>query len=118
MAEGGSRGSVTAVGSEPSLGSTAALSADTLLPADLPPEMFTGPGLLALADLLPVLTAYVDRDLIFRFVNRPYAEWLGIARKDILGRSMRAVLGEKLFAVRRPLLDAALKGERHFFAAT
>ena len=32
-------------------------------PLELPAAMFSGPGLLALADLLPVMTAYLDRDL-------------------------------------------------------
>ena len=32
-------------------------NADLPLPLDLPPAMFSGPGLLALADLLPVMTA-------------------------------------------------------------
>ena len=32
------------------------------LPPGMPPEMFTASGMLALADLLPVMTAYVDRD--------------------------------------------------------
>jgi PAS domain S-box-containing protein len=91
---------------------------DAALPIDLPAEMFTGPGLLALADLLPVMTAYVDRDEVFRFVNKPYAEWMGVPRKEILGTTMREVLGEKNYAERKPLLQAALAGERKFFAAT
>src|SRR5437660_9218357 len=101
-----------------SVGPTVTEVAEPLLPADLPPEMFTGPGLLALADLLPVMTAYVDRSETFRFVNRPYAEWLGIPRKEILGRTMREVLGEQNYADRKPLMDSALAGERKFFAAT
>ena len=80
--------------------------------------MFTGPGLLALADLLPVLTAYVDRSETFRFVNRPYAEWLAVPRKEILGKTMRDILGDENYAERKPLIDAALAGERKFFAAT
>lgn len=88
------------------------------LPLDLPRTMFTGPGLLALADLLPVMTAYVDRDERFRFANKPYAEWIGVPRRDILGKTMREVLGETNYAERKPLIDAALGGERKFFAAT
>ena len=42
----------------------------------LPIEMFTPLGMLALADLLPVLIAYIDRDERYRFCNRAYAEWL------------------------------------------
>jgi PAS domain S-box-containing protein len=88
------------------------------LPTELPAEMFTGPGLLALADLLPVMTAYVDRSEIFRFVNKPYAEWMGRPRKDMLGKTMREVLGEKNYNARKALIAAAMAGERKFFAAT
>jgi PAS domain S-box-containing protein len=97
----------------------AAPAADDLpLPVDMPASMFSAQGLLALNDLLPVMTAYVDRDEIFRFVNKPYAEWMGVPRKEIVGRSMREILGEENYAERKPLIDAALSGERKFFAAT
>src|SRR5947209_16371911 len=88
------------------------------VPFKLPTAMFTGPGLLALADLLPVMTAYVDRDEIFRFANKPYAEWLGVPRKEILGKSLREILGEENYAQRKAMVEAALAGERKFFAAT
>jgi PAS domain S-box-containing protein len=91
---------------------------DLPLPIELPPAMFTGPGLLALADLLPVMTAYVDRDEIYRFVNKPYSEWIGLPRKKMLGMTMRELLGEKNYAARKPMIDTAMAGERQFFAAT
>jgi PAS domain S-box-containing protein len=93
-------------------------SADLPLPLQLPQAMFTGPGLMALADLLPVMTAFVDRDLKYRFVNKPLAEWLGRPRREMLGRPMREVIGEKAYLERVPLLQAALGGERMFFAST
>ena len=88
------------------------------LPIELPPAMFTGPGLLQLADMLPVLTAFVDRDEVFRFVNRPYAEWLGRPRREVVGMSMRNLLGERNYADRKAMIKPALAGERQFFAAT
>ena len=87
-------------------------------PIDLPPAMFTGPGLLTLADLLPVMTAYVDRELRYRFINKPLAEWLGRPRRTMIGRTMPEVLGDENFAERKPMLEAALAGERQYFAAT
>ena len=93
-------------------------AAGELLPEMLPHEMFTGPGLLQLADLLPVMTAYAGRDHVVRFINKPYADWLGLARRDILGKSMRELIGEKNWADRKPMVEAALRGERQFFAAT
>jgi PAS domain S-box-containing protein len=96
-----------------------AAEADTLpLPIELPAAMFSGPGLLALADLLPVMTAYLDKDLRYRFINKPLAEWLEQPRREMIGKTMREVLGDKAFEERVPMLEAALSGERVFFAAT
>src|SRR6476646_170791 len=75
---------------------------------ELPAAMFTGPGLLTLADLLPVMTAYVDRDLKYRFINKPLAEWLGWPRREMIGRTMREVIGDEAFADREPMIQAAL----------
>ena len=93
-------------------------TADFPLSIDLPPAMFSGPGLLALADLLPVMTAYVDRDHRYRFMNKPLAEWLGRSRREMIGRTMPEVIGKKAYAERQPMLEAALAGERKFFAST
>jgi PAS domain S-box-containing protein len=87
------------------------------LPKHLPPEFFTGPGMLALADLLPVMIAYVDRNFKYRFLNASLAEWFERPRSEILGQSMRDVLGDGAWAHRLPLLEATLGGERQFFVA-
>jgi len=120
MAEGGSRTRHDAGGG--ALPPTLELTAEDILhqplPDSLPAEMFTGPGLLALADLLPVMTAYVDRDEVYRFVNKPYSEWIGLPRKQMLGMTMRELLGEKNYLTRKPMIDTAMTGERQFFAAT
>ncbi|MES2119801.1 MAG: PAS domain S-box protein [Pseudomonadota bacterium] len=84
----------------------------------LPAAMFTGPGLLALADLVPVMTAYVDREFRYRFLNKALAEWLERPRAEVLGRTMAEVLGDDAWGQRRAMFEAALAGERQFFAAT
>jgi PAS domain S-box-containing protein len=86
-------------------------------PLGLPPAMFSPAGLLALADLLPVMTAFIDRDQRYRFLNKALAEWLGRPRSAVLGRTMGEVLGADAFAPRKPLVEAALAGERQFFAS-
>jgi PAS domain-containing protein len=70
-------------------------------------------AMLAIADVLPVMIAYVDASCTYRFVNKPLAEWLGLPRGEILGRHMREVLGEDAYEHREPMFRAALKGERN-----
>ena len=79
--------------------------------------MLDFPAMLAIADILPVMVAYYDRDLVFRFINRPFAEWLEIPRKDILGKHSSEIIGEKAFQERAPMIAQALAGQRTFFAA-
>jgi PAS domain S-box-containing protein len=74
-------------------------------------------AMLAIADILPVMVAYVDTGLTYRFVNKPLAQWIGLPRKDILGRTIRDIVGERAFEHRRPMLEAALSGQRTFFAS-
>src|SRR5690348_14805754 len=111
MAERGGNRKDTA-GQEP------APALDVPLPIDLPAAMFSGPGLLQLADLVPVMTAFVDRHQVIRFMNKPYAEWVGRPRREIIGMTMRELIGEKNWPSREPMIEAALAGERKFFAAT
>jgi PAS domain S-box-containing protein len=51
------------------------------------------------------------------FLNRTLADWLERPRKTILGRTMREVIGEKAYEYRRPLVEAALQGEKQWFIA-
>ncbi len=74
-------------------------------------------ALLAISDLLPVMTGYLDRDYRYAFVNRPLADWLGQPRDAILGHTLAEVLGQANFEQRRPMLETALAGERTFFAS-
>jgi len=88
-----------------------------LVPDNLPREFFTGPGFLALADLVPVMTGFFDPELRLQFCNKALADFLERPRRDMLGRPAPQVMGEKAFEMRRPMLEAALKGERQYFVA-
>ena len=88
------------------------------------PGLPTTPGggfdfssILAVADMLPVMIAYVNGDQRIEFVNRPLAEWFERTRSSILGLTLRELIGEEAYAVRGPLIDKALGGERQFFAS-
>ncbi len=87
------------------------------LPEHMPAEMFTGPGLIALADLLPIMTAFIDRDQLVRFLNLPLAEYLEQPRKALIDRPVREMMGEDTYRDRKPLIEAALAGEHQFFVA-
>ena len=74
-------------------------------------------GILAIADSLPVMIAYVDPDQVYRFANKPIADWFEVPRSALLGRTMLDVMGPKNYAARKEAIAAALKGERQWFAA-
>jgi PAS domain S-box-containing protein len=74
-------------------------------------------GVLAIADSLPVMIAYLDRGQRYMFLNRTLADWLEQPRKAILGRTMREVVGKKAYEFRRPMLEAAMQGEKQWFIA-
>ena len=82
----------------------------------VPDEAFGFAGILAVADMLPVMVAYVDRDLRYRFMNKPMADWFDRPRSELLGLTMRELLGEEVWEHREPLVAAAMAGERKFFA--
>ena len=113
---GSSRGRKRAGEAEP--GATPGGGDALPLTLELPPAMFSPTGLLALADLLPVMTAYIDRDRRVRFMNKPLADWLEQPRKELIGKTLREVIGEAAYAEREPMLAEAMKGQRVFFAAT
>jgi PAS domain S-box-containing protein len=73
--------------------------------------------LRSLADTLPVLVSFIDRDERYGFVNRIYEDWFGQPREAILGRTIREVIGEEGYALRRARIRAALDGERQRFQA-
>ena len=85
--------------------------------AGLPPATFDFAAMLGIADALPIALAYVDRALTYRFVNQALADFFEQPRAAMLGRRMDEVLSAGAMADRRPMLDAALGGERVWFAA-
>ncbi|HEX4924170.1 MAG TPA: PAS domain S-box protein [Bdellovibrionales bacterium] len=68
-----------------------------------------------ITDAAPALISYIDKDLVYQFVNRVYEEWFGLDRKDVIGRSMEDVLGPKAFAALQEPIRRALRGEASHF---
>ena len=73
--------------------------------------------ILGVADALPIMIGFIDREERYRFVNKALADWFERPRKEILGRTMHDMLGERNYAARKPLVAAAFAGERQWFAA-
>jgi diguanylate cyclase (GGDEF)-like protein/PAS domain S-box-containing protein len=65
----------------------------------------------AVADNLPVLIAYMDRDLRYRYANSRYQEWFGVAADSMLGKTVSEALGAEYAEPREMALLACLNGE-------
>jgi PAS domain S-box-containing protein len=74
--------------------------------------------LRALVDAIPALVSAVDRDFIYRFVNRSYSEWFGRPAADIVGRHVAEILGAETFDIIKPKFEATLAGETVHYEAT
>lgn len=68
--------------------------------------------LRTIADNLPVLIAYVDRDQRCRFANATYETWFGVAPARIVGQTLGEVLDEALYEQGRDFLQRGLAGEQ------
>ncbi|MGC4077590.1 MAG: PAS domain-containing protein [Rubrivivax sp.] len=64
-----------------------------------------------IADSLPGLVAYWDRDIRCRFANRGYCEWFDLTQEQILGRTMAELLGREFVEQQSALIQSALDGE-------
>ena len=70
---------------------------------------------LRLADQLPSLLGYWDRDLRCGFANAAYARWFGADPARMPGTRIQDLLGPALFEKNRPFIDGALRGEKQVF---
>ncbi len=64
-----------------------------------------------IADALPILIAFVDRDERYRFCNHAYQDWFGIPPDEIIGRRIADMLSAEDYAARADGLHRALAGE-------
>jgi PAS domain S-box-containing protein len=72
---------------------------------------------LGIADALPTPLALLDHNERYLFCNKALSDFLERPRNEILGRQIAEVIGDAAYGVRRPLIAAALAGERQWFAA-
>jgi PAS domain S-box-containing protein len=64
-----------------------------------------------MADSLPVLISYVNREQRYQFNNLAYARWFGVPRDSLKGVSVREVLGDNAYQAIRGYIEKALAGE-------
>ena len=74
----------------------------------------TGDLLLELVDHLDAMLAYWDGQQVCRFANKAYKDWFGRSREELVGMTMRELLGP-LYEMNRPYIEAAYRGERQVF---
>lgn len=64
-----------------------------------------------LADGVPGLFAYVDRNYILRFLSSEYDQWYGYPRARHLNEAITEVISPEAWLKRQPLYDRCLAGE-------
>ena len=64
-----------------------------------------------LADNVPALFSYIDRDYRYRFVNKQYEELFGRSDEEMVGMTVSELLGPDGYAVVKPYLDRGFGGE-------
>jgi diguanylate cyclase (GGDEF)-like protein/PAS domain S-box-containing protein len=70
------------------------------------------------ANNVPALISYVDREQRYRFSNRTYDDWFGIAHERMDGRTVEEVFGEDAYARMRPDIERCMAGESVEFEFT
>lgn len=67
--------------------------------------------LRTITDNLPVLVAYVDPQMRYRFNNLMYERWYKIPREDLQGQHVRDFHGEETFGLIEPYIRIVLGGQ-------
>ena len=66
--------------------------------------------LRVIADNLPVLIAYLDRERRFRFGNATFEKWFGVPVDRLIGMTVSELMGREAYAQVRDKLDDAFPG--------
>jgi PAS domain S-box-containing protein len=64
-----------------------------------------------IADAVPGLIAFADRDLRYRFCNRTFGEWVGKSCHQIVGHTVQETVPPHFWTELKPHLEKALEGE-------
>ncbi|MEH1770882.1 MAG: AAA family ATPase [Nostoc sp.] len=64
-----------------------------------------------ITDALPALISYVDANGHYRFINQTYEVWFLCSRDEILGKSVRELLGETAYQITEPYINQVQAGQ-------
>lgn len=64
------------------------------------------------ADNLPVMISYIDKDQRLLFLNETFSKWTGLDHRATIGKTVAEAIPAPLYEQRRELLARALAGER------
>ncbi len=64
-----------------------------------------------ITDTIPALIGYVDKDWVYQFANRGYAEWFGRTKDGMVGQKVSDVIGPDLLREIGPRVARAMTGE-------
>lgn len=68
-------------------------------------------NLRTITDNLPVLIGYIDRDERYLFANATYQDWFAIPPEDIVGKTVREVMGEVFYPEHQRVMHKNMLGE-------
>ncbi|MFZ2266084.1 MAG: PAS-domain containing protein [Azonexus sp.] len=63
-------------------------------------------------DTIPILIGYVDKDEVYQYANKGYADWYGHPEGGVTSRAVREVTGEQVYAQVRDPVRKALAGQQ------
>jgi diguanylate cyclase (GGDEF)-like protein/PAS domain S-box-containing protein len=63
------------------------------------------------ANNVPALISYVDREQRYRFSNRTYDDWFGIAHERMQGRTVAEIFGDEAYARMQPDIERCIAGQ-------
>ncbi|CAN7683105.1 diguanylate cyclase domain-containing protein [Acidovorax sp. LjRoot117] len=66
----------------------------------------------SVTDNMPALVSYLDTDERFAFANAAFKDWFGTNPEEMIGKTLREVVGDVVYEPRAPMLARAYAGER------
>jgi PAS domain S-box-containing protein len=94
---------------------TALKRSGDLLTAQVARARVSETRLRQIADNVPAMIAYWDRDLICRFANQAHFAWFGIPVTEMEGKTFNELFGKVMTPEKLARVHAALAGERQSF---